>query len=137
MKDQAVWSILHKAWGINSHKNLITIMNLIEGWQLWQLDERAFKNQFSFISEENRMKFFHLKKTVQLEKVEQYLMNHDIKMIGYQEDCYPERLRHIYQPPAILYCKGGGSFDCFNIAMVGSRKCTEYGKFVAEKLSNQ
>ena len=43
-------------------------------------------------------------------------------------DAYPERLKHIPSPPAVLYIKGTLPDDDIPIvAMVGSRKASEYG----------
>ncbi|EHR33931.1 DNA-processing protein DprA [Helcococcus kunzii] len=48
---------------------------------------------------------------------------------------YPERLKKIYNAPAILYYKGEG-FDEINqcLAIVGTRKPTNYGKWCTNKI---
>ena len=51
---------------------------------------------------------------------------------------YPQRLRNIYAPPAVLFVLGSLSAladDRPAIAMVGTRKITPYGKRVAQELS--
>ena len=56
------------------------------------------------------------------------------------EDCrYPMRLRHIQQPPAVLYVQGDlGEIDNeAAISIVGSRRCSEYGRNAAEHLGSQ
>src|SRR4051812_42665533 len=51
---------------------------------------------------------------------------------------YPESLKQIYDPPIVLYVKGGlTSKDKNAVAMVGSRMTTHYGIEVARKLSYQ
>ena len=51
---------------------------------------------------------------------------------------YPELLREIYDPPIVLYVKGGlGAKDKNAVAMVGSRLTTHYGIQVARKLAYQ
>ncbi|MBN2209185.1 MAG: DNA-protecting protein DprA [Candidatus Coatesbacteria bacterium] len=48
---------------------------------------------------------------------------------------YPENLRHIPDPPALLYVRGElEARDSFSIAIVGTRSCTHYGKQTAESL---
>ncbi len=48
---------------------------------------------------------------------------------------YPESLKQIYNPPIILYHKGGILAEDKNaIAVVGTRKVTGYGRLVTEKL---
>jgi DNA processing protein len=51
---------------------------------------------------------------------------------------YPELLRQIYDPPIVLYVKGGLTASDKNaVAMVGSRLTTHYGLEVARKLAYQ
>jgi len=51
---------------------------------------------------------------------------------------YPELLRHIYDPPLVLYIKGAlTARDKNAVAMVGSRMTTHYGLETARKLAYQ
>lgn len=52
---------------------------------------------------------------------------------------YPERLRNIYAPPVALYIRGRRELlnAPFAIAMVGSRKCTQYGRRIANRFSQE
>lgn len=62
----------------------------------------------------------------------------EIKEIYINSDNYPERLRNIYDPPEKLYVLG--NFKILKekaIAIVGSRKATEYGKKVAFQISQE
>lgn len=54
------------------------------------------------------------------------------------DDEYPESLRKITEPPAILHVRGDLSAFAGNpgIAVVGSRDCTPYGRRVAERLGS-
>ncbi|MGA8265997.1 MAG: DNA-processing protein DprA [Ignavibacteriaceae bacterium] len=50
---------------------------------------------------------------------------------------YPELLKNIYDPPLLLYYKGALSeLDKFSIAIVGTRKPTEYGKLQTQKITS-
>lgn len=56
--------------------------------------------------------------------------------IAQSDAAYPELLRHIHEPPAKLYVRGmlpAENAPC--IAIVGSRKCTPYGKQAAYDLA--
>jgi DNA processing protein len=56
---------------------------------------------------------------------------HEISLIFQNDDCFPHLLRHIYQPPLFIYVKGDTSIlNCCKLAVIGSRKCTSYGKSV-------
>lgn len=57
-----------------------------------------------------------------------------IKIITIYDDEYPELLKNIYNPPAVLFYRGS---ICTNkhLAIVGSRKFSVYGKSVAQTLA--
>ena len=56
----------------------------------------------------------------------------DIKKICLNDETYPELLRMIQDPPHEIFCIGDISLlDTICVAVVGSRKCTSYGKNVA------
>lgn len=61
----------------------------------------------------------------------------DIRLLTYAEPAYPERLRNIADPPALLYYQGRlPDFDHeAAIAVVGSRRCSAYGLLHAKKFS--
>lgn len=58
------------------------------------------------------------------------------RILTIQDAEYPKRLKSIYNPPFLLYVKG--RLPAFDeeaaIAVVGTRKCTPYGKANAERL---
>lgn len=59
------------------------------------------------------------------------------KIVCICDDEYPELLRHIDNPPALLYVKGDISFlnSVRTIGIVGTRKASEYGLAMAHDLS--
>jgi len=61
----------------------------------------------------------------------------DIKIITYQDELYPAKLLNIYDRPAFIYLKGTLTKDEINIAMVGSRQASTYGKYTTEKISRE
>lgn len=61
-----------------------------------------------------------------------------IKVIGYSDSRYPEILKEIADAPIVLYMKGDyHPDDRFGIAVVGSRKLTDYGEAVTQKISGE
>ena len=57
-------------------------------------------------------------------------------LLAYQDESYPERLREIFDPPALLWVRGDASLLSRPvIAVVGTRHPTPYGTGMAEKLS--
>lgn len=72
-------------------------------------------------------------------KVEEILRRSRLLGIGViheENSLYPENLKDLQDAPLILYVKGRPvPQDRYAIAIVGSRRCSEYGKRVTEKLS--
>ena len=63
--------------------------------------------------------------------------NLQIKITSIWDSDYPELLKNIYDPPLLLYYKGDLSeLDKFSIAIVGTRKPTEYGKLQTQKITS-
>lgn len=63
------------------------------------------------------------------------LIDSDIRLCTINDCNYPEQLREIYDPPVLLYYKGGmPEDDC--IAIVGSRKCSSKGETAAKNLAS-
>lgn len=51
------------------------------------------------------------------------------------EETYPERLRHLYGAPTLLYLQGDANLNQVRVlSIVGTRNATNYGKRVVEKL---
>lgn len=60
----------------------------------------------------------------------------DARVLTFSDDRYPERLRHLTDPPPVLF--GLGRVDLLQrvgVAIVGSRSATEYGRRVAARLA--
>ncbi|MFC2159486.1 DNA-processing protein DprA [Actinomycetota bacterium] len=69
-------------------------------------------------------------------RIFEYIKKHklDIMYIGNKD--YPSDLLNIFIPPPVLYYRGKRPEDKqFNIAIVGSRRCSHYGREVAAYLS--
>ena len=62
----------------------------------------------------------------------------NVDVITLDDGTYPDSLRTIDKPPPVLYVKGNyEENDQLGVAMVGTRKNTNYGKKVAKKLAGQ
>jgi len=58
-------------------------------------------------------------------------------IINIEDDRYPELLREIYDPPPVLYIKGTlTEADNLGLAIVGSRRCSMYGREQAAKFAH-
>lgn len=61
----------------------------------------------------------------------------DIHFVTYLDAMYPPQLKDIYNPPAVLFYRGSEKLlrTERGVAMVGARKCTQYGRNVAAEFS--
>ncbi len=61
----------------------------------------------------------------------------NIQVLFYTDDQYPKRLKQAVDAPVVVYYKGNGNLNAQKIvAIVGTRKCTGYGKDMVEQLVN-
>ncbi|WP_432642679.1 DNA-processing protein DprA [Acidaminococcus sp.] len=69
------------------------------------------------------------------ERVYDYVQTHPVELLTCQSAGYPELLRQLSLPPAILYVKGRLPDSGQGLAIVGSRKATDYGLGAAAQFS--
>lgn len=64
------------------------------------------------------------------------MKNNNIEIITIKEKEYPQILKEIYDPPIAIYLIGDKTIlNNTNIAIIGCRECSEYGKNTARKLA--
>lgn len=72
------------------------------------------------------------------ENVVKYAQENEVELLSPFESDYPLLLKEIADPPALLYCQGDiRTLNEHSVAVVGSRRCTVYGRGVARKLSRE
>ena len=73
---------------------------------------------------------------VDLEKVWEKIEKQGIKILTWEDEAYPQRLKEIDQPPPVLYIRGEYlPDDLFAVAIVGTRRATPYGRQITEELA--
>jgi DNA processing protein len=79
------------------------------------------------------------KDLTEAEKILQSCYRQGIRILTMQDAAYPERLRGIDNPPALLYCRGVvPAFDTEPVvAVVGTRRASAYGMLQAKRLGYQ
>jgi DNA processing protein len=64
-----------------------------------------------------------------------FIEKHQIKPLYFLEEDYPARLKEIIDAPIVLFYKGNANLNQGRVlGIVGTRKATDYGKSVCEKL---
>ena len=77
------------------------------------------------------------RETVNLEKLWEKIESQGIKVLTWQDESYPGRLKEIDQPPPVLFVRGEYlPDDLFAVAIVGTRRVTAYGRQITEELSS-
>ena len=66
----------------------------------------------------------------------EYIKNNKIEIITIKDKEYPQILKQIYDPPIAIYLIGNKNIlNDTNIAIIGCRECSEYGKNMARQLA--
>jgi DNA processing protein len=73
---------------------------------------------------------------VVLEQVWDRIQAQNIRVLTWEDEDYPRRLKEIDQPPPVLYVRGELKLeDEWAVAIVGTRRITPYGRQVTEEVS--
>ena len=69
------------------------------------------------------------------EKEVEFMIKNNIKSLFYLDDNYPERLKHCFDAPVMIFVKGDTDFNREKIlSIVGTRNATGYGRDMCNKL---
>lgn len=73
-----------------------------------------------------------------LDRVKEDLYKRNIEYICCEDKGYPKNLKNIYDIPKVLFYKGNIDIaQDITLAMVGSRKCSDYGKYFSANISKK
>jgi len=86
------------------------------------------------IEEKVAAEFAARRTTLNPDELMERSVKENIRVIAIEDDDYPALLREIYDPPHLLYCRGNMKKDEFSLAVVGTRKFTNYGQQVTETI---
>ncbi len=78
-------------------------------------------------------------KSKSLEKAESILEDSNrlgIKLLNLEDNLYPQEVKNIMEMPILLYYKGNLIENSRGVAIVGARRCTDYGKNVAHEAAS-
>lgn len=78
--------------------------------------------------------FINWKNKLDEEKIAKILEHEDIICLTKEHKNYPKLLKEIYDPPFCLFVRGQINNDNHNLAVVGTRKFSIYGKQITEEL---
>jgi len=82
-------------------------------------------------------KFIKKKDEINKFSAEKLLAEKDMKYLTLYNEAYPDKIKHIYDPPPVIYYKGELNFNLPAVAVIGSRNSTLYGRRVASKTASK
>lgn len=105
--------------------------------KIWNFNKIDLKN-YEDLDDKIITKILNQENKRNLEKYVDYLENKNIKLVSYKQDVYPTKLKNIDDKPAFLYIRGNiQNLYMQNVAIVGSRNASYYGKNVARRISKE
>lgn len=105
--------------------------------ELYFLPEEQLE-QMEQVGKEARQKIIDSRRTWDLDAAWENFQKRGISFVSQEMESYPEKLRNIYNPPYSIYFRGDlPDGHRRTIAIVGARRCSEYGRSMAEKLGER
>ena len=134
MNDQRLyWIALNMVKGIGSVRFRILLEAFSNAQAAWEGDPLTLKAAgLPPVALENLLQ---LRTTLDFNQLEAGLARHGIKALTWEDEAYPRRLRELDQSPPVLYLRGELlPEDEWTVAVVGTRRISQYGRQVAEEL---
>ena len=72
-----------------------------------------------------------------VERIEKWCKENGVQVLGKWSPSYPEKLKRLEDPPVAIYLWGEAAFPEPSIAVVGTRKPSNYGREVTSRLSRE
>lgn len=101
--------------------------------KIWDYEEEKLNK---FFTKEEKTRILDKKYKQNLDKYLQYINKNKIEIVTINDKEYPNKLKKIEDSPIVLYLIGNKKLlNTKSIAVVGSRKCSEYGKEMSQAFS--
>lgn len=131
MKENILWLWLSR---LNlDPTNLREALKRLSPTNIWQMQEKKLKEIFTS-AEVKRILDVQYRKN--LDKYKEYMIKNKINFITIDDENYPEILKSLEDAPVFLYTLGNEKLlKQKSIAIVGSRRCSQYGKTMSQAFS--
>jgi len=120
--------------GAKRGQKLVNFFDTLENaWKAGESDLARAGMEESVIDE-----ILRTRSSIDLDKEMEKIGKEGIKLLTIKDEEYPKNLKEIYSPPFLLYMRGEiKNEDEYAVAVVGSRKCSDYGRQVTEQLCTE
>lgn len=134
MKEIEYWIWLSSLQGLGAVKARTLLQMYKHPRIIYDMSEQELKDT-GILTDKNIKEILDNQKRDKVIQTYNLMVKHNIKMINIFDENYPNNLKQIYDPPIALYYIGRLDINDFAIAIVGSRRTTNYGAHSAKKLS--
>jgi len=134
MREVEYWIWISSLEGMGAVKAMGLLQMYKNPRIIYEMSEHELR-QTKLLTEKNIQEILDIQKRERVKQIYKLMIRYNIKMVTIFDDKYPNNLKQIYDPPIALYYKGKFEINDFAIAIVGSRRTTNYGAFSAKKLS--
>lgn len=121
--------------GIGIHKLMALQKSLGEPEAVFRVPEKRLA-QIDGITIGDAHKIVKSRQTYESGLLRQKLKHENMLCYTYFSEQYPERCRHIYHPPKWIFCRGRLPGPGVNLAVVGARNCSCYGRETARHFAS-
>ena len=134
MQELEYWLWLAHRPNLGDHQKVLLLQSFRSPGEVYHADPAEFQ-YFSGITAQGKSALMDKNLDPFLAALK-YCQQEHIRILTYSDGEYPDRLKNIYDPPLVLYYKGTlPQFDGVPVvSIVGTRKCTAYGRSVAVRL---
>lgn len=133
--DRPYFVALSQAPGIGNARFKVLIKHFEKAEKVWKAPDQLLKKILDPTVYEN---FNSFRQKTDPQKLISEIENKNIQIISSLDSNYPEKLKEISDPPAVLYVRGElKPEDNVALGVVGTRKITSYGREVTELLVRQ
>ena len=106
--------------------------------EAWEDVQKGRMERLSVLSEESRKRLKEAAADGFMDRYVRWLDKNGVSVITASSYRYPALLKEIPDPPPVLFCKGNLNEDMqLPLAIVGTRRCTDYGKEVAKTFGRE
>ncbi|MGM0472212.1 MAG: DNA-processing protein DprA [Bacillota bacterium] len=136
MNKRKYWLGLIKLQGLGPKliKNLIDFFG--DAHSIWQASQEELC-QVNLVGAKRSRQIIKDRAEIDLDYELEQLDRLNINFLTLTDSDYPSLLKNIYDPPPVLFYQGTlNQQDLISLSIVGSRKCTTYGRRVAERLAD-
>ena len=132
----ALW--LHYASGTSARQYRTLLMQLPALPEAFSLAKQRKLDSVYGLGEAVRSRLYKAAESGFLENCMERFARSGIDVLPISSDAYPSLLKEIHDPPQVLFVRGNlPANPALPIAIIGARKCTDYGEGIAELFAKE